>query len=315
MLYPQVSTIAMNRENGGHSAVPILGVPMPEQQSHYASSRTQEKGLLLVVASRKPPTTAPGNGRTRPGSRHHRRGRALADRLAQRTADARRFLRQGRAVRQYRERSDHRLLQQIVGVSWFNALAPIVWDVNDPKNPRPIAYYHPGAQRQHDRLLRRIDDVSKWHRRPERLCRVRATAATSPADAPAPGSILSLTGDAARGGGDDPAGRASRDAVLVASGGPSRRPARRDRPRPDDPGQIQAFSAPSWIVQFDDCGDAMPVDPRNLGISRRRCRRLPLHVGSTSTELSTWSPRSPTTCLTPTAAKPPHLPKSRGSRR
>src|SRR5580658_4220504 len=48
LLYPQVGVIAMNSENGGHSSMPVLGVPMPQEQAHFADGTPQRKNLLIV---------------------------------------------------------------------------------------------------------------------------------------------------------------------------------------------------------------------------------------------------------------------------
>src|ERR1700734_3167167 len=47
LLYPQVGVIAMNSENGGHSSMPVLGVPMPQEQAHFADGTPQKKNLLI----------------------------------------------------------------------------------------------------------------------------------------------------------------------------------------------------------------------------------------------------------------------------
>ena len=68
MLYPQVGVIAMNSENGGHSSMPVLGVPMPQEQAHYADGTPQKKNLLIVELRRHRQQLLRPGSRTRPGS-------------------------------------------------------------------------------------------------------------------------------------------------------------------------------------------------------------------------------------------------------
>ena len=51
LLYPQVGVIAMNPENGGHSSMPVLGVPIPETAGATLPTATPQKKDLLIVSS------------------------------------------------------------------------------------------------------------------------------------------------------------------------------------------------------------------------------------------------------------------------
>ena len=142
LIYPQVGVIAMNPENGGHSSMPVLGVPMPEQQANFADGTPQKKNLLIVssedtanncfgqqphdawildITSESTPwPMATLNVPQDPGD--------FCDKGARFGAHA------------VTEAIYPPYYGKIVGVSWFNAGVRI-WDIRDPKNPRPIAYY------------------------------------------------------------------------------------------------------------------------------------------------------------------------------
>jgi hypothetical protein len=148
LLYPQISYIAMNRENGGHSAMPILGVPMPEQQANYADGTPQKKNLLIVSSEEvsnncfgaqpheawilditdeaAPWPIASLDVPPMPGDFCNKGARFGAHAVSEAIYPP--------------------YYGKIIGVSWFNAGARI-WDIRDPKNPQPIAYYiqAPGA--------------------------------------------------------------------------------------------------------------------------------------------------------------------------
>ncbi len=201
MLYPQVSTIAMNRENGGHSAVPILGVPMPEQQSHYADGTPQKKDLL-VVASEETANNCAGQ------QPHEAWILDITDEAAPWPIASLNvppmpgdFCDKGARFGAHAasEAIYPPYYGKIVGVSWFNAGARL-WDIRDPKNPRPIAYYIQAPNANTIASCAKIDGVSK--------CRTAAQndyvefddrGYIYAADRSGTGvTILSLTGDAAR---------------------------------------------------------------------------------------------------------------------
>jgi hypothetical protein len=132
----------MNRENGGHSAMPILGVPMPEQQAYYADGTPQKKNLLIVASEEignncfgtqpheawilditdeaAPWPIASLNVPPMPGDFCNRGARFGAHAVSEAIYPP--------------------YYGKIIGVSWFNAGARL-WDIRDPKNPQPIAYY------------------------------------------------------------------------------------------------------------------------------------------------------------------------------
>ena len=142
LLYPQVSFVAMNPENGGHSAMPMLGVPMPEQQAHYANGTPQRKDLLIVSSE------ATANNCL--GQEPHEAW--IIDITDEATPWPMATLNvppfPGDFCSKGARFGAHAVTEaiyapyygKIVGVSWFNAGARL-WDIRDPKNPRPIAYY------------------------------------------------------------------------------------------------------------------------------------------------------------------------------
>jgi hypothetical protein len=142
LLYPQVGVIAMNSENGGHSAMPVLNVPMPEQQAHFADGTPQSKNLLIVSSEdtannchgqqpheawilditdeAAPWPMATLNVPPEPGDFCERGARFGAHAVTEAIYPP--------------------YYGKIIGVSWFNG-GTRLWDIRDPRNPKPIAYY------------------------------------------------------------------------------------------------------------------------------------------------------------------------------
>jgi hypothetical protein len=142
LLWPQVSWITMNPENGGHSSMPILNVPIPEEQSNYLNGKPQSKSLLFVSSE--------GTANNCYGQAPHEAW--ILDISSETTPWPIATL----SVPQYpgdfcgkgarfgahavTEALYPRYYGKIISVSWFNA-GVRVWDIRDPKNPKPIAYY------------------------------------------------------------------------------------------------------------------------------------------------------------------------------
>jgi hypothetical protein len=142
LLYPQVGVIAMNSENGGHSSMPVLGVPVPQEQAHFANGTPQKKNLLIVSSEdtandcfgqapheawilditdeAAPWPIATLNVPPQPGDFCEKGARFGAHAVTEAIYPP--------------------YYGKIIGVSWFNAGARL-WDIRDPENPRPIAYY------------------------------------------------------------------------------------------------------------------------------------------------------------------------------
>jgi hypothetical protein len=162
LLYPQVSYIAMNRENGGHSAMPILGVPMPEQQAGYADGTPQKKNLL-IVASEETANNCLGQ------QPHEAWILDITDEAAPwpiATLDVPAM--PGDFCNKGARFGAHAVTEaiyppyygKIIGVSWFNGGARI-WDIRDPKNPQPIAYYIQAPGPNTIASCHNVDGVSK----------------------------------------------------------------------------------------------------------------------------------------------------------
>jgi hypothetical protein len=142
MLYPQVGVIAMNPENGGHSSMPVLGVPVPQEQDHFVDGKPQHKNLLIVSSE----STANGCF-----------GQALHEAwILDITNEATPWPiatldvppQPGDFCNRGARFGAHAVTEaiyppyygKIIGVSWFNGGARL-WDIRDPENPKQIAYY------------------------------------------------------------------------------------------------------------------------------------------------------------------------------
>jgi hypothetical protein len=142
MLYPQVGFIVMNPQFGGHSSMPVLGVPMPQEQAHFADG-TPQKRNLLVVSSEETANNCFGQ-QTNEAWILDITDEATPWPIA--TLNVPQF--PGDFCSKGARFGAHAVTEaiyppyygKIIGVSWFNAGARI-WDIRDPKNPRPIAYF------------------------------------------------------------------------------------------------------------------------------------------------------------------------------
>lgn len=142
LLYPQVSYITMNPNQGGHTAVPIFGVPIPEAQQNYLDGKPQ-RWDLLAVTSEETVNDCFGQPWKNPFLLDITDDRApwpiatLA--VGQYPGD---FCAKGARF------GTHELNRQIYApyygrliiVAMFNAGLQ-VWDIRDPYNPRRVAYF------------------------------------------------------------------------------------------------------------------------------------------------------------------------------
>jgi hypothetical protein len=164
LLYPQVGVITMNREQGGHSAMPVLGVPLPAEQAHVADGSPQKKNLLIVSSEETanncfgqamheawilditdeaaPWPIATLNVPQSPGDLCNKGARLGAHAVTEAIYPP--------------------YYGKIIGVSWFNAGARI-WDIRDPRNPRPIAYYIQAPNKNTIASCARINGVATCH--------------------------------------------------------------------------------------------------------------------------------------------------------
>jgi hypothetical protein len=142
LLYPQVGFIVMNPENGGHSAMPVLGVPMPQSQAHFADGAPQKKNLLIVSSEETANDClgqAPHEAWILDITNEAAPWPIASLNVAQDPGD---FCNKGArfGAHAVTEAIYPPYYGKIIGVSWFNAGARI-WDIRDPENPKPIAYY------------------------------------------------------------------------------------------------------------------------------------------------------------------------------
>ena len=142
LLYPQISYIATNRDQGGHTAIPIFGVPLPEEQRDFVDGKPQRVNLLGVTSE---DTTNDCHGQPW-------KNPWLVDMTDERapwpiaTLDVPPspgdFCAKGSRF------GSHELNRQIyapyygkiVIAAMFNAGLQ-VWDIRDPYNPRRVAYF------------------------------------------------------------------------------------------------------------------------------------------------------------------------------
>jgi hypothetical protein len=142
LLWPQISWVTMNPENGGHSAMPVLNVPIPEEQTNFGNGTPQSKSLLFVSSE---------------GTANNCFGQAPHDAwILDITSETTPWPMATLNVPQYpgdfcgkgARFGAHAVAEaiyppyygKIISVSWFNAGVRI-WDIRDPKNPKPIAYF------------------------------------------------------------------------------------------------------------------------------------------------------------------------------
>jgi hypothetical protein len=142
LLYPQISYITTNPNQGGHTAIPIFGVPVPEAQQNYLDGKPQ-RWDLLAVTSEDTTNDCLGQPWKNP---------FLIDITDDRapwpiaTLDVGQF--PGNFCAKGSRFGVHELNRQIYApyygrlliVAMFNAGLQ-VWDIRDPYNPRRVAYF------------------------------------------------------------------------------------------------------------------------------------------------------------------------------
>lgn len=142
LLYPQVSYIAITPNQGGHTAIPIFGVPVPGAQQNFLDGKPQ-KWDLLAVTSEDTTNDCWGQPWKNPW---------LIDITDDRTPwpiatlDLSQF--PGDFCAKGSRFGSHELNRQIyppyygrlVIAAMFNAGLQ-VWDIRDPYNPRRVAYF------------------------------------------------------------------------------------------------------------------------------------------------------------------------------
>ncbi len=142
LLYPQFGVIAMNPENGGHSAMPLLNVPMPDEQAHFVDGTPQRKNLLIVSSEDTANNCfgqAPHEAWILDITNEATPWPIASLSVPPQPGD---FCNKGArfGAHAVTEEIYPPYYGKIIGVSWFNAGARF-WDIRDPKNPKPIAYY------------------------------------------------------------------------------------------------------------------------------------------------------------------------------
>jgi hypothetical protein len=142
LLYPQISYIATNPNQGGHTAIPIFGVPIPEEQQNYLDGKPQRWDLMAVTSEDTTNDCAPQPWKNP----------TLLDITDDRAPWPIATLAVGQFPGDFCAKGSrfgvHELNRQIYApyygrllfVAMFNAGLQ-VWDIRDPYSPRRVAYF------------------------------------------------------------------------------------------------------------------------------------------------------------------------------
>ena len=142
LLYPQVGYITSNPNQGGHTSIPIFGVPIPEEQQNYLDGKPQKWDLLAVTSEDTTNDCLPQPWKNP----------VLIDITNDQapwpiaTLDVPQF--PGNFCAKGSRFGVHEINRQIYPpyygrlliVAMFNAGLQ-VWDIRDPYNPRRVAYF------------------------------------------------------------------------------------------------------------------------------------------------------------------------------
>ena len=174
VLFPQVSVVTMQPTQGGHSSMPVLGVPIPEEQEAYLNKGFPVGWDLLFIASEGTANNCsgqdaheawienigifqlPGAFPSAPGGFQNVTGAADQFQKTYNATDAQQWPTStmsvpeqpgGFCAKGFRFGA-HAITEAIFPayygkiqcVSWFGGGARC-WDIRDPKNPLPISYW------------------------------------------------------------------------------------------------------------------------------------------------------------------------------
>jgi hypothetical protein len=173
-LYPQISVVTMQPTQGGHSSMPVLGVPIPEEQNAYLSKGYPVGWDLVFISSEDTANNCsgqdmheawietvgifqlPGAFPAAPGGFQNVTGAAGQYQKTYSATDAQQWPEATLAVPEQPggfcakgfRFGAHAVTEAIFPayygkiqcVSWFGGGARC-WDIRDPKNPLPIAYW------------------------------------------------------------------------------------------------------------------------------------------------------------------------------
>lgn len=142
LLAPQISYIATNPNQGGHTAVPVFGVPIPEAQQNFLDGRPQ-RWDLLITTSEDTTNDCTGQAWKNPFVLDITDDRApwpiaVLD-VGQFPGD---FCAKGSrfGVHEVNRQIYPPFYGRLVLVAMFNAGLQ-VWDIRDPYHPRRVAYF------------------------------------------------------------------------------------------------------------------------------------------------------------------------------
>jgi hypothetical protein len=142
LLYPQVSYITMKPTQGGHTSIPIFGIPIPEMQQNYLDGTPQRWDLLAITSEQTANDCAPEDWKN-PQLLDITDDRAIWP-IA--TLPVGQF--PGNFCNKGARFGIHELNREIyapyygrlVIAAYFNAGLQ-VWDIRDPYSPRRVAYF------------------------------------------------------------------------------------------------------------------------------------------------------------------------------
>lgn len=148
MLYPQVSYITENPTEGGHDANPIFGVPIPQQQSNFLDGSPVNMNLLLAASEAITPLACMGMAEHSAtlldiggyGGTSDKTPWPIATlNVSQQPGD---FCKKGSRFGSHHNNWEiyAPYYGKLAFVTFFDA-GLRVWDIRDPFNPRPVAYF------------------------------------------------------------------------------------------------------------------------------------------------------------------------------
>jgi hypothetical protein len=142
LLYPQVGYVTTNPNQGGHTSIPIFGVPIPEEQQNYLDGKPQ-KWDLLAVTSEETTNDCFGQPWKNPFLIDITNDRApwpiavlnISQSPGNFCGKGSRF-----GVHEINRQIYPPYYGRLLIVAMFNAGLQ-VWDIRDPYNPRRVAYF------------------------------------------------------------------------------------------------------------------------------------------------------------------------------
>ncbi len=151
LLYPQISYVTMKITQGGHTSIPIFGVPIPEMQQNYLDGTPQKWDLLAITSEQTANDCAPEDWKNpqlldiTPGQTSTSNGPVETIwpistlPVGQFPGD---FCKKGArfGIHELNREIYAPYYGRIIVGAYFNAGLQ-VWDIRDPYSPRRVAYF------------------------------------------------------------------------------------------------------------------------------------------------------------------------------